>query len=303
MSSPAELTAFVRVVEKGSFVAAADDLGLTASAVSKLISRVEARLGVALLTRTTRRLALTEEGEIYVRRAREILAAIEAADAEVAASGARLKGRIRVNSGTAIGRHQLAPLVGPFRARYPDITLDLGITDRQIDPVAENVDVVLRTGALGDSSMIARKIAESQRVICASPAYLDKHGTPRRPSDLLDHDCLVLPGFADLADWPFHTPEGINRLAVKGPVTADSADVLLDLALAGQGIVRLAEIIVAAPVREGLLVPLLTRESANEPVPVWALTPPGRNRVPRVRALLDFLVESLGKVPWRLDLA
>ena len=296
-----EMNAFVRVVEKGSFAAAAQDLLLTPSAVSKIVTRTEQRLGVQLLTRTTRRIALTAEGETYFRRCRDILAAIEAAEAEVASSGTSLQGLIRVNASTSVGRYQIAPIVPDFLGRHPGITVELDVTDRQVDLIAENVDVALRTGQLADSSLVARKVAEVRRLICASPGYLERHGTPAVPADLLKHNCLLVTNFAHLARWPFYTPEGINRMTVSGDVTSDSSDVLLELALAGHGIIRSLEMLAAGHVRSGRLVSLLAEVHVDEPTPVWAVTPPGRNRVPRVRAFLDFLVETLGSAPWRLN--
>ena len=291
MATPHDMTVFVRVADKGSFAAAARDLALTPSAISKIITRLEQRLDTQLLTRTTRRLALTAEGEVYLMHCREILAAIEAAEADVAAFGASPRGHIRVNAGTALGRNHLVPLLPDFLSRFPDITVDLGITDRQIDIVGENVDVALRTGTLSDSSLVVRRMATARRVICASPDYLERRGTPRQPADLLTHNCLTITNIARLARWPFHTPEGINRLEVKGDLTTDSADVLLDLALAGHGIVRLVETIAAEPLRQGRLVALFTQEHADEPVQISALMPPGRNRARRVRVFLDFLAE------------
>jgi DNA-binding transcriptional LysR family regulator len=296
-----EMNAFVRVVEKGSFAAAAQDLSLTPSAVSKIVTRIEQRLGVQLLARTTRRLALTAEGEAYFRRCQEILAAIEAAEAEVASSSTRLQGSIRINAGTAIGRYQIARMLPDFTARHPGITVELGVTDRLIDLIAENVDVAIRTGTLPDSSLVARKIGEARRVICAGPHYLERHGTPTSPGDLLRHNCLLISNVAHLARWPFHTPEGINNLAVRGDITSDSGDALLDLALRGHGIMRALELPAADYVRRGELVVLLADVHVSEAIPIWAVTPPGRNRVPRVRAFLDFLVEMLGGEPWRLD--
>ena len=301
MSTPDDMTAFVRVVEKGSFAGAAKDFSLTPSAVSKLITRLEQRLGVQLLTRTTRRLALTAEGEIYLERCRDILAAIESAEAEIGATGTAARGQIRVNSGTAIGRHQIVRLLPDFLKDHPAITVDLALTDRQIDPIAENVDVVVRTGALADSSLVARKLADGRRMICASPAYLERNGAPKRPADLLNHSCITFTGAAELSRWPFYTPEGINRLQVSGDVSTDSADAMLDLALAGHGIIRMIDVSVAEPVAGGLLTPLFLDEHVDEPFPIWALTPPGRNRVPRVRAFLDYLVARLGDAPWRLE--
>jgi len=296
-----DMNAFVRVVEKGSFAAAAQDLALTPSAVSKIVTRTEERLGTQLLTRTTRRIALTPEGETYFNRCRDILAAIEAAEAEVSSSGASLQGLIRISASTSIGRYQIARSLPGFLTLHPGIVIELDTTDRQVDLIAENVDIAIRSGTLADSSLVARKIAETQRVLCASPAYLERRGTPVVPADLINHNCLRVTNFAHLARWPFYTPEGINRLAVSGDVTSDSSDILQELALDGHGIIRTLDILAARHIRAGRLVPLLTDVHVAEPTPLWAVTPSGRNRVPRVRAFLDYLVERLGRAPWQID--
>jgi DNA-binding transcriptional LysR family regulator len=293
-SASAEMNAFVRVAERGSFAAAAADLGLTPSALSKLVTRIEDRLGVRLLTRTTRKLALTAEGELFVARSREILASIEAAEAEVTAASERPRGHLRISVGTAVAKQILGPALPVFLDRYADITVELHVSDRQVDLVAEQIDVAIRSGALGDSTLVARKVGEATRVICASPLYLEKHGTPQVPADLLQHNCLTLPGPA-WSQWPFHTHEGINRLAVSGTFTSDNADLLLDVALAGLGIARLADFMVARATRDGALVRLLVDSHVPESFPIHALTVPGRHRAPRIRAFVDFLAEEFGR--------
>ena len=289
MSQPSDMAAFVRIVETGGLAPAARDLGLTPSAMSKQLGRLEARLGVRLLTRTTRRIGLTPEGEIYLARARDILSLIEAAEQDVTAGRGHPGGLLRVNTGTAFARHRLIPVLPAFFERYPAITLDLTVTDRRVDLVAEQVDVLLRTGPLGDSSLIARKIAEGRRVICAAPSYLERRGMPAAPEELLAHDCLVLRGLARLTAWPFRSATGLQTLTVHGVATTDSAEALRDMALAGLGIIRVSAFIVARDIAEGRLVPLLEELHVSEDVPVWAVTAPGRHRLPRVRVFVDFL--------------
>jgi DNA-binding transcriptional LysR family regulator len=288
------MLAFIRIVETGSFAAAAETLGLTPSAVSKLVSRVEDRLGVRLLTRTTRKLALTNEGTVYLARAKDIIAAIEAAEEEVSESAARPSGRLRINTGTAFARHQLAPVLLRFVARYPDITVDLGITDRQINLLDEHVDIAIRTGPVNDTSLIIRKLGQAHRRICASPVYLAAHGTPVAPADLASHDCLVVNGYGELAHWPFTTPEGINRMAIKPKVSCDSADVVLEMGLAGLGIFRLGDIMLGDHLRDGNLMEVLAHHHSSETFDISVVMLPGRNRVPRVRVFIDFLVEEFG---------
>ena len=292
MSQSDDMAAFLRIVEQGGFAAAARGGPVTPSALSKLVSRLEARLGVRLLARTTRRLALTPEGETYLARARDILGLIEAAEAEVTAGLTRPRGLIRVNTGSAFARHRLVPGLADFFARYPEITLDIAINDRRVDLVAEGADVVLRTGALDDSSLVARKIADGRRVICASPAYLARAGTPAVPADLAGHECIILHGLARFPAWPFHDGAGgIGHFQPRGRLTCDGADTLLEMALAGLGLVRVSDFMLRDAVAAGRLVPVLEEFHASEPVPVWALMAPGRPQVPRIRAFLDFLME------------
>ncbi|WP_205082667.1 LysR family transcriptional regulator [Paracraurococcus ruber] len=283
------MAAFVRIVESGGLAPAARDLGVTPSAMSKQLARLEARLGVRLLTRTTRRIALTPEGETYLARARDILAMVEAAEQDVTAGRGQPGGLLRVNTGTAFARHRLIPLLPDFFARYPGITLDLGVTDRQVDLVGDQLDVLLRTGPLGDSALLARRLAAGRRMVCAAPAYLDRRGRPTAPEDLLAHDCLVLRGQARLTAWPFRGAAGLQTLTVRGVATTDSAEALRDMALAGLGIIRVSGFIVARDIAEGRLVPLLEAEHVSEEVPVWAVTAPGRHRLPRVQAFVEFL--------------
>jgi len=245
------------------------------------------------LTRTTRRLALTAEGELFLARSRDILASIEAAEAEVTAASRLPRGHLRISVGTAVAKQILGPALPVFLSHYPDITVELHVSDHQVDLVAEQVDVAIRSGALGDSTLVARKMGDATRVICASPRYLKQHGSPRVPADLLQHNCLTLPGPA-WAHWPFHTNEGINRQAVSGTFTSDNADLLLDLAVAGLGIARLADFMVARAVQQGTLVPLLGDSHMPEQFPIHALTVPGRHRAPRIKAFIDFVAAQFG---------
>ena len=289
MGQSDDMAAFLRIVERGGFAAAARGSPLTPSALSKLIQRLEARLGVRLLTRTTRRIALTPEGETYAARARDILAMIEATETEVTAGRGRPRGHLRVNTGTAYARHRLIPLLPAFCAEYPDITLDLTVTDRRVDLIAEGADVLLRTGPLDNSTLLARRIATGGRVICAAPAYLDRRGTPQAPNDLLTHDCIMLHGQARLTLWPFRDGDGLAALAVPGRLATDSAEALRDMALSGLGIIRISEFVVREDIAAGRLRSLLAAQHASEEVPVWAITAPGRHRMPRIRAFVDFL--------------
>jgi DNA-binding transcriptional LysR family regulator len=300
MSSVTDLRAFVRVVERGGFAAASKDLGITPSAVAKLISRLEDRLGVRLLHRTTRRVALTPEGETYHLRARDILAAIDDADAEVSQAGQRPRGRLRVNCVPAFALHQLMPVLPDFLARFREVELDFAVTDRIVDLLAENGDVGIRTGQIQDPSLVARKIADIRRGLFASPSYLACRGTPRTPEELQKHDCIVLHLSPDSHRWEFRDGKQIRPLEIASRVLVDSGEAAVRLATAGGGIVRLADLSVADAVREGRLQPLLIESHFAQPLPISAVYPQGRHRMPKVRAFLDFLVERFSHAPWRV---
>jgi DNA-binding transcriptional LysR family regulator len=291
------MAVFARAIERGSFSAAAEDLGLTPSAVSKLVTRLEDRLGVRLLHRSTRRITLTQEGEIYLSRARQILADIDDAEAEVARTRGAPRGRLQINCGTAFGLHQLAPALGSFLARYPEIEVDLTVTDRIVDLVAEHADVAIRVGRIADGPLVARKLADLERVICAAPSYLARRGAPHAPADLVDHDCIVAtqPG----ARWSFRGRETIEVVEIVPRVTVDDAVAALHLAVAGVGIVRLVDVIVGEPIRQGRLVALLSDAHYGEPLPLSALYLAGRHRLPKVRVFLEFLEEWCARAPWR----
>lgn len=299
MSAPSDMSAFVRAVELGGFSLAARELGMTPSAISKLVTRLEDHLGVRLLNRTTRRLALTPEGEAYFHRSQRILADIAEAENEVARFRAQPKGVLRVNVGTAFGLHQLAPALPEFLSRHPEVQVELTLTDRVVDLIEEGADLGIRLGTLIDSSLIARKICELERLVCASPAYLKKHGTPRKPADLLKHNCLSVAYAPSLHRWPFTSKDGVQHVDVAGNASANSAEALLQLALVGLGIIRLSEVIVGEAVREGKLVPLLQDVHHSERLPLHAVYPQGRHRSPKVAAMVDFLVERFGHAPWR----
>ena len=206
---------------------------------------------------------------------------------------------MHINAGTAFGLHQLAPALAEFLARYPEIDVDLSITDRMVDLIEEQADIAVRTGRVVEGPFIQRKIAVLQRVICASPSYLAQRGTPRAAAALKDHDCIVVAG-AGLNRWPFEARGGIDVIDVSPRVFTDDAEAALRLAIAGAGIVRLSDVIVGDPLRRGELVALLTDVHHIEPIPLSAVYPAGRQRLPRVAVFLEFLLERFGHAPWRL---
>jgi DNA-binding transcriptional LysR family regulator len=244
-------------------------------------------------------LALTPEGETFLSRARRIVADIEEAEAEVARVRGAPRGKLRINSGTAFGLHQLAPALAEFLARYPEIDVELSITDRLVDLIEEQSDIAVRSGHIPDGPFIQRKVADLQRVICAAPAYLARRGTPKVAADLKGHDCIVVAG-PGLNRWPFKSRSGVDVVEVRPRVTTDDAEAALRLAIEGAGIIRLSDVIVGSPLRDGELVALLTDIHHVEPFPLSAIYPAGRHRLPRVAVFLDYIQERFGHAPWRL---
>ena len=296
MDAPGDMRAFVRVVERQGFAAAAASLGLTPSAVSRLVSKLENRLGLRLLHRTTRRLTLTSEGEVYFARARSILADIDEIETEVRKLRGAPRGRLSINTSNAFGIRQLVPALPDFLQRYPEIEVELAFADRAADLTTEHADVAIRAGLVNELSLRAQKFAEFARIICAAPSYLERHGVPHKPEDLAKHVCIVA---VPLSPWPFHTRKGTEFLKILPRVTSDNGEAAVQLALDGVGIVRLADVIVGAEIRRGRLVRLLTDVHMREPVPLSAVYAPGRDRLPKVSVFLDFLVERFGSAPWQ----
>jgi DNA-binding transcriptional LysR family regulator len=300
MDQLAEMRVFVRAIERGTFALAASDLGLTPSAVSKLVSRLEARLGVRLLNRTTRKLALTAEGETYVRSGRRLIEAVDGLEDEVAASAGRPRGLLRISTAVSFGVQHLAPALVEFHRRHPDVRVSLSLTDRPTDLLAEQIDVAVRMGPLEDASLVSHTIAEVERVICASPAYVREFGAPSTPAELARHRCIVFtaPG---RGRWPFRTNEGgLEQVEISATFASDSLDFILQLALQGGGIARLPDFMVARPIRAGALVPLLAEHHYPERRPALAVHQPGAEKLPKVALFLGFLAERFGREAWRI---
>lgn len=294
------LAVFVRVVDAKGFSAAAPSLGLTPSAVSKLVTRLEARLGTRLLQRTTRSLRLTAEGEMLYAAARRIVGDIETLERQIRGRSGTPQGLLRVTTSLAFAGHQLAPVLDDFLARHPLVQVEVLPTDRVVDLVEEGIDVAVRIGRLPDSSLLARRIGADKRLICAAPAYLERHGAPLQPADLMRHSCIVGRDRAHLNRWPFRIDGRLQEIEVAGRVAGGDGEMQLQLALQGLGIVRLTRLTVARAVRSGALVPLLDAWSADEPVPIHAVYAPGRPLAPRVSAFVDFLVERFSPPPWEI---
>jgi len=295
-----EMAAFVRVVDSKGFSAAAAGLGLSPSAVSKLVTRLEARLGVRLLQRTTRALHLTAEGEVFYAAARRIVGEIETLEQQMAGQSGTPQGLLRVTTSLAFATHQLAPVLSEFLGRHPLVQLDLMPTDRVVDIVDEGIDVAIRIGRLADTSFMARKIGEDKRLICAAPAYLARHGTPLHPQDLARHVCIVSRERPYLNRWQFKVDGQMTEIEVTGRVAVGDGELQMQLALQGIGIVRLTRLTLAQAVREGALVPVLGDFSADEPVTIHAVYPHRRHLAAKVPAFVNFLIEKFTPPPWEI---
>lgn len=282
---------FVSVVETGSFRGAARALGVPKSTVSRRVAELEARLGARLLQRTTRRLGLTQEGEVYHRHARIAVATLLDAERAVTDLGDEPRGLLRITAPANFGSLPFSTLVSEFMVAYPHVHVVLDLTDRQVDLVEEQVDVALRAGPLSDTSMIAHRLASSPFVVVASPSYLRLRGTPRAPKDLAKHEALVF-GLSSPSTWTFETGRRRLTVEVKGPLASNNFYVLRDAALAGLGVARVPGFFASEHVRDGNLVSLLARY-APPPAPLHVIYPSARQLSPKVRTFVTWLRERL----------
>ncbi|CAO3425239.1 LysR family transcriptional regulator [Azospirillum endophyticum] len=287
----AEMEVFVRVVDLGGFTAAAQACGLTPSGVSKLVTRLEARLGTRLLHRSTRRLVLTPEGQAFHARAVRILGEMEEAERE-ASAGAVPHGHLRVNCNVPFGMRILMPQVPGFLAAHPGITIDLMLSDAVIDLMEVRADVAIRTGPLRDSSLMVRKLGSARMVVVAAPAYLERQGTPTHPGDLARHAGIGWTFPRAIAGWPFLTDGGIVEHAPPAIARASDGDAAHLLALGGVGLARLARFQVESDIAAGTLVPVLEDRNPGGGEDIHAVYLGGAGPLPaRVRAFLDFAAE------------
>jgi len=289
-----EIEVFVRVVEAGSFSAAARALRMTPSAVSKLIARLEMRLGARLVSRSTRKLQLTPEGTAFYDNGRRILADMDAAERE-AAAGAAPRGRLRVNSYVPFGQHRLMALLPRFLERYPEISVEAVLTDNVIDLLEERADVAIRAGPLRESRLVARKLGEGRMVVVAAPSYLEARGTPRSPSDLARHNMLAFGFVRHIDGWPFVDAAGTSIIVpIGGNMSLTDGEAMRRTAIAGAGIARLAHWHVEPDIAAGRLVPLLEAFNPGDLEPTHAVyVGQGKHLPARVRAFLDFLAETV----------
>jgi DNA-binding transcriptional LysR family regulator len=296
-----EMQVFTRSMDAGGFSAAGRELGLTPSTVSKLVSRLEDRLGARLIHRTTRRLSLTEEGRAFYDRCVAILGEIEQAEEAVSELRGRVRGTLRVVAVAAFTRAQLLPLLPEFMARHPELRVELRLREQAVDLVDEGVDVALQASEeVTDESVVARKLFTNRRIICAAPAYVERHGVPQSPEDLLQHNCLTHSSFAHFNDWEFVDERGSRMLRVSGNLEVNSASALYRAVLGGIGVARLATYLIGHDLRSGRLVPLLT-DYIHDRSSLLIVYPHRRHLSQKVRAFVDFLIDKFSPVPpWEM---
>ncbi|CAN5315586.1 LysR substrate-binding domain-containing protein [soil metagenome] len=287
-----EMEVFAAAVAGGSFSAAGRALGLTPSAVSRTLDRIEARLGVRLMLRTTRVLTLTAEGQTYLGAARRILADLDDAERQIADQGAP-RGRLRVSAAFSHGRLCVVPLLGEFAALYPHILVDISLTDAIADIAGGEADVAIRFGVLADSPLTARRIGQTGRVIVASPDYLARRGTPQTPEDLHDHNCLNFNFRRAEPVWPFRKEGRDTALTVHGNIEANNGETLGQLAIDGVGITRVGAFSVVEDLEAGRLVRVLEAFNPGDVEHIHAVFVGGANMPARVRVFVDFLADRL----------
>lgn len=293
-----DMQLFAAVVEAEGYSQAARVLGLSKSSVSKRISALEDRLGVRLLNRTTRRLSLTEAGAAFHEGCLRVVAAAEAAEEAVTHLASAPRGILRISAPMSFGVQHVAPFLPALLERYPELAIDLVLNDRIVDLVDEGFDLAIRIGNLSDSSLIARRLAPSRRMACASPAYLDAQGTPQTPAELRHHDCLLYSYQASGATWRFRGPAGPQHVSVSGRLQANNGEALRAAAIGGLGIALLPTFLVCDQLRDGRLVALLREWQDPGEGGVHALFPTTRNLSPKVRAAVEFFAECFGGTPY-----
>jgi DNA-binding transcriptional LysR family regulator len=292
-----EMQAFVRTAEAQSFTAAAQRLGLSKSIVSQRVADLEARLGVRLINRTTRRLSLTEAGTGFLAGAERALSEASEAEDRATRHGTELRGALRIAAPLSFALLHLQPAIFDFMAAHPSLEVHIDLDDRHLDLIGGGWDMALRIGRLPDSSLIARRLAVSHTVCCATQDYLDRHGTPERPEDLERHECMLYSGVNRPDSWPFLIDGEWVPIAVRGRLITNNGDLILNSALAGHGVALLPSFLVGCQIAAGRLVRVLAGWPTKEAA-IHAVYPPTRHLAARVRLFTDFLAERIGKEPY-----
>lgn len=288
---------FAAVVDAGSFVAASDALPMSKAAVSRHVAELESHLGVRLLNRTTRRLSLTPEGEVFHARCKEVLASVDEAEAEITSRSGEATGLLRINAPFTFGLLHLAPLWVEFMASHAKLTLDVTLSDRVVDLVEEGFDMAVRIARLPDSTLVSRQIASTRLVLCASPGYLRQHGTPQHPAELAHHQVAAYSLFSQGDHWSFTGPQGPVSVKVSPRLRCNNGDTCRLAALRHQGIVLQPSFLVGPDLQAGTLVELMPEFRSIE-LGVYVVYPSRKFVSPKVRLLIDFLVEAFRMQAW-----
>jgi len=292
-----DMATFASVVAEGSFSRAALSLGLSKATISKRISRLEDRLGVRLLNRTTRRLSLTEIGSAFHEHCARLVAEAEEAEQTVTALTANPRGTLRVNVPMSFGRLHIARAIPQFLAQFPDLKVDITLDDAFVDLVHGGYDLAIRIADLPDSSLVARRLAPSRRVVCGSPGYFRRRGVPETPDDLRNHECLSYRYLATTGSWPFKRGQRTWSIPVNGSLSANNGDVLLAAAVAGTGLVLVPTFMVEQQLRSGALRPVLASYAESD-FGIYAVYPHRRHVSAKVRAFVDYFAERFGPAPY-----
>lgn len=293
-----EMQAFVAVVDSGSFVRAAEALNTSKAAISRHIADLEQRLGTRLLNRTTRRLSMTDEGQLFYGRCTDLLTALEEAESELSQRSGEASGLLRISAPVTFGVLHLAPLWGHFLQEHPKVSLDISLSDRTVDLVEDGFDLAIRIAQSPHPTFIARKLAASRVILCASPTYLKQHGTPQHPQEIASHNVISYTYFASRDEWSFTGPDGkVATVRTKPRLHANSGDTCLAAALQHQGIILQPDFLVHDALKAGKLVPLLPEYEAVE-LGIFAVYVSRRQLPLKLRYLIDYLAESFRKPEW-----
>jgi DNA-binding transcriptional LysR family regulator len=293
-----DINAFVHVAEAKSFTAAAERIGLSRSAAGKSVLRLEDRLGVRLLQRTTRRVSLTSEGAVFHERCIRILADLDEAEMSMLSHSQAPRGQLRLELPVSFGRLHVLPIVSQFMSKWPEISVNISFNDRYVDLIDEGVDLAIRLGGSDDSRLMTRLLAPHRLVTCASPAYLARRGIPQDVEQLADHSCLAFIHGGRPVEWRFSINGQMSSVAIKGRFSATNAEALRDATLAGYGIARLATFLISDDLRAGRLLRVLDDISADGPS-VRAVYPSSRHLSPKVRSFIDELLSAWRpEPPW-----
>jgi DNA-binding transcriptional LysR family regulator len=289
------LRLFIRLASTHNISQAGAELGLSPAVASAHINKLEESVGVRLVHRTTRKVSLTQEGEAFLPQAENVVDAVDIAKQSVGGKSALPSGVLRVTAPSSFGRMHLIPAMKSFTEQYPELSVDLRFSDSIVDLVDGGFDVAIRNAELKDSSLIAKKLASDRRIICASPAYLKQHGTPKHPNDLKDHQCINIIG---IENWLFNVDDKVIDIKTRGKIRTDNGDAIRELCVAGHGITMNSMWSVYQQIKSGELIEILTDTPYKSDTAIWVLYPSSRFVAPKVRAFIDFFSDCFGEPPY-----